>query len=99
MRELWIDLVEVLTLPSADRGDTRAFTNVVTWASTVSEYVSSVTTVFEKYGWSVLGIENERPVASQSVFSDEIAEIIESAKYNPNACIFATFYTYPSKPS
>ena len=99
MRELWIGLVEVLTEPSAGTGDTRAFTNVVTWASTASEYVDSVATVFEKYGWSVLGTENERPIAGQGSFSDEITEIIESAKGNPKACIFATFHYYPSKPS
>jgi hypothetical protein len=99
MRELWIGLVEVLTEPSAGTGDTRAFTNVITWASTPSEYVDSVTDVFEKYGWSVLGTENARPVAGQSGFNDEITEIIESAKQNAKACIFATFHYYPSKPA
>ena len=99
MRELWIGLVEVLTEPSVGDGNTRAFTNVVTWASTVSDYVDSVTKVFTEYGWSVLGTENERPVASETDFSDEISEIIERAQQIPKACIFATFHYYPSKPS
>jgi len=99
MRELWIGLVEVLTEPGVGSGDTRAFTNVVTWASTVSGYVDSVTKVFTEYGWSVLGTESERPIAGESGFSEEITEIIERAQLNPKACIFATFYYYPSKPS
>jgi hypothetical protein len=45
----------------------------------------------------VLGVENARPVASENSFNEEIAEIIERAKNNPNACIFATFHYYPSK--
>ena len=99
MRELWIGVVEVLTEPSAGSGDTRAFTNVVTWSSAVSEYVDSVSAVFTGYGWTVLRTENERPIAGERGFSGEIDEIIERAQQNPNACIFSTFYYYPSKPS
>jgi hypothetical protein len=99
MQELWIGVVEVLTEPSVGSGDTRAFTNVVTWATNASDYVDSVTTVFIEYGWTVLGTENERPVAGETDFNEEIAEIIERARHIPKACIFATFHYYPSKPN
>jgi len=79
MRELWIAVAEVLTEPSVGNRDTHAFTNVVTWASTSSDYVDSVTAVFAEFGWTVLGTENERPVASETGFSEEITEIIERA--------------------
>jgi len=98
MKELWIGLAEVLTETSVESGNTRAFTNVVTWASDKADYVHSVTAVFEEYGWAVLGTENERPVAGLTDFSEEITEIIERAKTNQDACIFATFHYYPSKP-
>ncbi len=99
MRELWIGVVEVLTETSVGSGNTRAFTNVVTWASTPSDYADSVITVFTEYGWSVLGTENERPLEGESGFDEEITEIIERAQQNPKACIFATFHYYPCKPS
>jgi len=99
MRELWIGVLEVLTEPDIENGNIRAFTSVVTWASTVSEFVGSATAVFEEYGWSVLGSANIRPIAGETGFNEEITEMIESAKQNPKACIFATFYSYPSKPS
>jgi hypothetical protein len=99
MQELWIGGVEVLTEPSIGEGNTRAFTNVVTWAATASDYAESITAVFAGYGWTVLGIENERPVASETCFNEEITDIIERAKQNPNACIYATFHYYPSKPA
>jgi hypothetical protein len=99
MQELWIGVVEVLTEPSVGSGDTRAFTNVVTWATNASDYVDSVTAVFAEYGWTVLGTENERPVVGETDFNEEITEIIERAKHIPKACIFATFYYYPSKPA
>lgn len=99
MKQLWIGVVEALLEPSALDGDTRGFTNVVTWASEKSEYVDKVTSVFAKYGWTVLGSENERPVDLETDYADEVAEIIEAAKTNPNACIFATFYSYKSPPN
>ena len=99
MKQLWIGLVEVLTPPSDGDGDTRAFTNVVAWATGESGYQVTLTSVFEKYGWTVVGVENLRPVNQASGFSDEISEIIERAKDFPEACIFATLYYYPSKPS
>jgi hypothetical protein len=97
MEELWIGVVEVLTDPNIGGGNTRAFTNVVTWAISVSDYVTVVTNVIAEYGWSVLGAENIRPVASEDRFSQEITEIIERAGINPNACIYGTFHYYPSR--
>jgi hypothetical protein len=99
MRELWIGVVEVLTEPSEGDGDTRAFTNVVTWANTAQGYIDSVTSVFEGYGWTLLGAENVRPIAQQRNFNEEMAEIVERAKTNPDACIYATFHYYPSQPA
>jgi len=47
----------------------------------------------------VLGTENERPVAGETGFDEDITEIVEGAKQNPKACIFAAFHYYPSKPA
>ena len=99
MKKLWMGVVEVLTEPSSGDGDTRAFTNVVTWTASASDYVTAVTNVLSEYGWTVLGVENARPVDSETGFNEEITEIIERAKTNPNACIFATLHYYPSKPA
>ena len=96
--ELWIGRVEVLT-PATDSGDTKAFTNVITWASKAEEFESTVAHVFKEYGWSLLGVEECGPVALRSGFDDEFLEAIESAKGNLNACIYTTFYYYPSKAS
>jgi hypothetical protein len=98
MKELWIGVVEVLTEESS-AGNTRAFTNVVTWASSTEDYSNTVTSVLSKYGWSVLGIENSRPTDNESDYDEEIVDIIDRARANPNACIFGTCYYYPSKPS
>ena len=99
VRQLWIGIVEVLTEPSSDNGDTRAFTNAVAWANDESDYRATLSSVFDGYGWTVLGVENLRPVEQGSDYPEEISEIIERAKSFPKACIFATLHYYPSKPA
>jgi len=99
MNELWIGVVEVLTDADAGAGNTRAFTNVVTWASSVPEFSRKVELVFGKYDWTGLGVENVRPVAAQSGYEEEITEIVERARMSPDACIYSTFHYYPSPPA
>jgi hypothetical protein len=96
MKELWTGRVEVLT-PPTEFGDTRAFTNVVTWASNAEEYKTHVANVFEKYGWVLLGIEESYPVAKFIIDDDEMLDAFERASGNPDACIYLTFHYYPSK--
>jgi hypothetical protein len=93
MKELWIGVVEVFTGLSADDGNC-AFTNVVTWADGVSDYMDRVTAVFEEYRWTVLASKNVQPVDPNASYSAEIAEVIDRAKSNPDACIFAAFHYY-----
>jgi hypothetical protein len=97
MRQLWIGLVEVLTEPNDDEGNTRAFTNVIAWAESAEGFATCVSGVLEEYGWTVLGTEDARPVSSESGFSEEIAEIIKRAQSIPKACIFSTLHYYPSR--
>ena len=97
MRELWIGVVEVLTEPSEDSGNTRAFTNVVTWACDAAGYGHRVASMFSKYGWTLLNTENVRRVSQDAAFQENIREIIERAKDNPEAGIYGTFHYYPSK--
>lgn len=74
-------------------------TNVVAWANRESDFQLTVASVFESYGWTVLGVENLRLVAQSSDFSEEISEIIERAQKFPKACIITTLNYYPSKPA
>jgi hypothetical protein len=99
MKELWIGVVEVLTDTVSSEGNTRAFTNIVTWATSTEDYSNTVTQVLAKYEWTVLGIQNSRSIGGETGFNEEITEIIERARINPIACVFATLRYYPSKPT
>jgi len=98
MKELWTGRVEVLTPPN-EFGDTKAFTNVVTWASSEQELKDQVALVFEEYGWSLIGVEECSPVSALGSLNEELSEVVERAKGYPKACIYMAFHYYPSKPS
>lgn len=97
MKELWTGRVEVLTEPT-DFDDTKAFTNVVTWAADAQQFKDRVASVFEEYGWTLIGVEECGPVTAYDSLGEEVCEAAQSAKDNPNACIYTTFHYYPSKP-
>ncbi|HEY3625292.1 MAG TPA: hypothetical protein VGL00_03375 [Terracidiphilus sp.] len=99
LRRLWIGVVEVLTDPSTGKGDTRAFTNVVTWADDSTAYLNSVNSAFNDYGWTILGIENARPFLESEEFTADLSDVIERAKSNSKACIFSAFHYYSSPPT
>jgi hypothetical protein len=96
MKELWTGRVEVLT-PPTEFGDTKAFTNFVTWASNVRDFRDHVAKVLEEYGWSLIGVEECGPVSAYDQLGEEVAEEVERARDIPEACIYTTFHYYPSR--
>jgi hypothetical protein len=78
-------------LPS---GDTKRFTNVVTWADSRGVAEEKVSGVLKSYGWDVMGIEAVSPFDDSRSFDDDLSDIIDQARANPNACIFATVFSY-----
>jgi hypothetical protein len=85
--------------PPTELGDTRAFTNIVTWASHAQQFKDQVASVLEEYGWSLIGVEECGPVSGYDSLGEEVSEAVGSARDNPNACIYTTFHYYPSKPA
>ena len=73
MKELWTGQVELLTPPS-ETGDTKCFTNVVAWADAQEGFAAIAATVFSKYGWSILRIEQCKRVAECGGMAQELAE-------------------------
>jgi len=51
--------------------------------------------MLESYGWNLFGVEKSNPVSPGHDHNDEVAEMLEGARGNPNAIIYGTFHTYP----
>jgi hypothetical protein len=94
--EIWVGTIEISYFDH-DSPNIRknAFTVVTTWASSAEEFCQKCNRMLESYGWKLLGVDKANPVPDNYVFSDEVADMLERTRVNPNAIIYGTFYTYP----
>ena len=72
-----------------------AFTVVTTWATSPEEFREKCIRMLENYGWKLLAVERANPVPDNGEFSEEVEDMLEKTRNNPNAIIYGTFYTYP----
>lgn len=94
--DIWIGTIEI-SFFDFDAPDIRknAYTVVTTWASSPEEFSQKCRRMLESYGWTLLGVDKSNPVPADSVFDDDVADMLERTKANPNAIIYGTFHTYP----
>ena len=50
--------------------------------------------VLKSYKWEVLGIEATRPFDESRSYDDDVLDIVDQARTNPNACIIGTVFSY-----
>ncbi len=94
--EIWIGTIEISYFdwdtPAVRKN---AFTVVSTWACDSEQFAAKCKRMLESYGWHLLGVEKANPASILHDFSDEVEDMLERTKGNPNAIIYGTFYTYP----
>ena len=94
-QQLWVITAEILVEPGdLASGDTKGFTNIVTWSDSPTAAQQKVSEVLKSYEWSVLGFEAVRRFDPARSCSNELWEIIDQARTNPNACITGTVFSY-----
>lgn len=93
---IWIGTID-LSYFDSDKPDSRknAFAVVTTWACKPEEFAEKCKLMLESYGWSLLGVEKSNPASPIQDYSDEVADMLERTRVNPNAVIYGTFHTYP----
>ena len=95
MQRLWVITAEILVeagdLPSRE---TKGFANIVTWADSPTAAQQKVSEVLKSYEWELLGIEATRPFDESRSYDDDVLDIVDQARANPNACIIGTVFSY-----
>lgn len=105
-RELWCGLVHLKPIvprdwSGFDGGENKrhagAYSHIITWASNPEEFRANAKKVAADCKLYVVDVENEEPLSNRdpSEFDEELDEIRVRAESNPNAIIFAKFFTYP----
>jgi hypothetical protein len=84
--EIWIGTIEISW--SEEKTPTvfqPAFTVVTTWAASPEEFREKCVRMLTSYGWKLLDVERANPVAESGEFSEEVEDMLERTKDNPNA--------------
>jgi hypothetical protein len=93
-QRLWVITAEILVEPGdLPSGETKGFANIVTWADSPKTAQQKVSEVLKSYKWEVLGIEATRTF-DESRCDDDVLDIVDQARTNPNACIIGTVFSY-----
>jgi hypothetical protein len=93
---IWIGTVEIsYTRENAPCVFKPAFTVITTWARDADEFREKCTRMLESYGWKLIDVDRCNPLPENRVFGDEVEDMLERTRNNPNAIIFGTFHTYP----
>jgi hypothetical protein len=94
--KIWIGTIEVYFADSETPTVWKpAFTTVTTWARDSEEFSHKCNRMLESYGWKLLGIDRARPVSDEDEFGEDVTDMLERTKDNPNAIIYGTFHTHP----
>jgi hypothetical protein len=94
--DIWIGTVEIsYTKENAPTVFKPAFTVITTWASNAEEFREKCNRMLESYGWKLIGVERANPLPDNGTFSEEVEDMLERTRSNPNAIIYGTFHTYP----
>ena len=94
--EIWIGIVQIsFANPDAPTVMQPAFTVVTTWACNSEEFRKKCSEMLESYAWKLLSVDQADPLPDDGVFSDELKDMLERTRCNPDAIIYGTLHTYP----
>jgi hypothetical protein len=93
---IWIGTIEISWVDEKGPNVFKpAFTVVTTWATSPEEFREKCIRMLDSYGWKLLGVERANPVLENGAFSEEVEDMLNRTRSNPNAIIYGTFYSYP----
>jgi hypothetical protein len=94
--EIWVGVVEIsYSEDNAPSVFKHAFIVITTWASNSEEFHEKCIRMLESYGWKLIDVDQANPVIDSDAYNEEVEEMLERTRSNPNAIIFGTFHTYP----
>jgi hypothetical protein len=94
METMWLILAEVIADTEGSSGSKIGFMNITTWADSKDAASSKIERYLNSFEWSLVLVDKGDVIHEDSQFGDEVADMIERTRDNPNAIILGTFHTY-----
>jgi hypothetical protein len=95
MMEIWMACAEIQVVPGdTPSGASKGFINVVTWADSAESAKDKLERYLQSFEWRLISIEDARPIDEGKDYGEEIEDMIDRTRSNPNAIILGTFHSY-----
>jgi hypothetical protein len=95
MKSIYLVLIEMIG-PADTSASEIGFMNITTWAESAELAELKIKEYLGSFGAALVGVEKAEAIDETDVVKDEdLAEMIEKTRSNPDAIILGTFHTYP----
>jgi hypothetical protein len=95
MQTIWIATSEILVEPGdLPSGSTKGFANVTTWADSADMLKDKLSRYLESFKWHLISLEDAHAIEEDHIYNDELSEMIERTRNNPDAIILGRFFSY-----
>jgi len=95
MKTIWLVTAEILVKPGVmPSGSTKGFVNITTWADSIETIREKLSGYLESLRWHLISIEKAQPIDESQDYEDEIEDMLERTRSNPDAIILGTFHSY-----
>ena len=95
METMWLVLTEIV----AHTGDQPlpseiGFMNVTTWADSREAATFKIQQYLKSLDWHLVSVEEANVIEENTVYGEDVADMIDRTRNNPKAIILGTFHTY-----
>jgi hypothetical protein len=94
MEKMWRILAEIVAKADGSHGPEIGFMNITTWADSKEGANSKIEKYLNSFGWDLVQVEKADVIGESFQCGDDVADMIERTRHNPNAIILGTFHTY-----
>ena len=75
-------------------GSEIGFMNITTWANSPESAGEKIRRYLESFGWHLVSVEKADVIDEDSQYGEDVSDMIERTRPNPNAIILGKFHTY-----
>ncbi len=91
---MWLVMAEIISNSQSSSESKIGFMNITTWADSKEAAGSKIQRYLTSFGWHLVSIDTANIIDEDSAYGDEVTEMINSTRNNPNAIILGTFHTH-----
>ena len=94
MEKMWLVVAEIIGKSDRSPESEIGFMSITTWADSKEAAGTKIEGYLNSFGWNLVEVDTADIIDEDSRLGDEVADMIDRTRDNPNAIILGTFHTY-----